>query len=143
MNPLHELPRILDVSAQLLLDKGLTRQMNHDPETGAVDLLGAVMLACGAKDLPTLVHNASEVVPPANMATYDAVENLLDVHSPRGSIIEWNDDPTTTFAEALLLLRKVGDEISSASFWWLRETFRHAPPSIPDPQDTPSQSRTT
>lgn len=95
---------ILFRAAQLIGELGLAKQMNEDPDTGAIDVEGALMLACGVAELGVLVPRASKVLPPARMAVYEALLDHLDTITPGRIVSEWTDQTETTQGEVVELL---------------------------------------
>ena len=109
---------ILEEAAALIQEKGLARQMHQDPETGEVDVEGAVMLACGAETVSVLVPHPSSIIPPANVALYMATMDVLDAAVPCRYISEWTDQMEVTQEQVVELLRSLASEVSSSIVDW-------------------------
>lgn len=101
-------------AATILADRGLSRHMNCDPETGEVDVEGALMLACGAKKVGVLVPYPAEVVPQTQLAVYLSIIDLLDLNVPVEDITKWTDNLEVSQDEVIQLLRTLADTISIA-----------------------------
>ena len=108
---IHEL---LWVAAEILESRGLAKGMTCDPETGEVDLEGAVMLACGAKTLSVLVPYPLSIIPDTSAAPYVAIIDLLDKSVEDANITEWSDQPHIITHDAVRLLRKLADQVAIA-----------------------------
>lgn len=101
-------------SMAIIDERGLAKQVHCDPETGSVDIEGALMLACGAKSLGVLVAVVTDVVPPANMALFDATINYLNAASPAGNLANWNDQPEVTQLQVMEFLHSCACVVASA-----------------------------
>jgi len=109
-----EADKYLRSAATILTDRGLSRHMNCDPETGEVDVEGALMLACGAKKVGVLVPYPAEVVPPTQLAVYLSMIDLLDLNVPEDNITKWTDKWEVSQDEVIQLLNSLADTISIA-----------------------------
>lgn len=105
---------VLRDAAKLVGQRGLARQMHEDPETGEVDVEGAVMLACGAPQISVLVPHPSTIIPPTKVALYTATMDLLDAAVPCRYISEWTDQMEVTQQEVTQLLLSLASEIASS-----------------------------
>lgn len=108
--------KILRDAIQLIEEKGLTRGMHQDPDTGEIDIEGAIMLACGAPQISILVARVDAVVPAAKLAQFDATLDLLDSASPGKNVSEWNDLEETTQEQVLQFLETWAVAVSSAAY---------------------------
>ena len=85
--------------------------MHHDPDTGAVDVEGALMVALGAERLPVLVIDVTTILAERPQALFDACIAMIE--SEVGDLTNWVDGRATQ-AEAMRLLGRLGDEIAIA-----------------------------
>ena len=107
---------VLRKASRLIETKGLARGMHQDPDTKEIDIEGAIMLACGAKELSVLVAKVDSVVPLARLAQFDATLDLLDLASPGKNVSEWNDLEETTQEQVLQFLETWAVAVSSAVY---------------------------
>ena len=107
---------VLRDAAKLIEERGLTRGMHQDPDTGEIDIEGAIMLACGAPQISILVARVDSVVPSARLAQFDAAIDLLDAASPGKCVSEWNDQEETTQEQILQFLETWASVVSSAAY---------------------------
>lgn len=102
----QQLIHVLLKAKNIIAEKGLAKQMHCNPVTGEVDIDGAILLACGAKNLPILVENVFDYIPVTAAANYTQALWLLDAELGQ-DVQEWNDLESTTQEDALKLLSDV------------------------------------
>lgn len=96
--------KLLRRAASVLKEKSLAHGITYDPETGSVDLYGAILIAAGAKPnnlMTDSVHPSDVSLPAHTHAAVEAAFFLLD--AVIGDIDDWNDSATTDDAINALL----------------------------------------
>lgn len=102
---------LLRRAATVLTDRGLSKGAVRNPSGGAVDVTGAMMLACGTKfaDLTDDLAQAVAVIPqahlPAFLEAWEAVDATVD------GLEEWQDAPGSSAADVIGVLLAVAERL--------------------------------
>jgi hypothetical protein len=102
---------LLYKAADILESRGYTHKATHNVLNGAIDVEGALLLACGVKFLPPIVRSGVDVAPDHMKALF--YEALLTFGAVVHGYGNWVNAPHTT-SEAVGALRQTGDIIDIA-----------------------------
>lgn len=94
---------LLEETKSILGQRGHTKQVLNHPETGNVCIVGALMFACHAHEVPMWADKPEDHLPRHKIFLFTEAQRLMGeaVGSP---IMEWNDRPETTFWDCVTLL---------------------------------------
>lgn len=99
----------------ILLERGHTKGVTLHPDSGKVDIRGALLLAAGAK--PRNVQGFVTTPEEAKVATYwipKIYETIDLLEAFYGDIEEWNDNPATTEQHIADALQTVANKLRIA-----------------------------
>lgn len=101
-------------AASLLRTRGLAKGVRVDPSSGAVDVVAALALICGAKesDLLNSVTNVDFRIAPAYEARYFMALEVLDAYHRDFEL--WADREDVKTAEVVSLLRESAERLRQA-----------------------------
>jgi hypothetical protein len=106
---------ILMVAAREVATRGLCRGAVRNRATGTVSVVGAIMVASGvpwkklSDDPEAIATDVPQTTRPAALLAWECVD------SETGDIYAWEDDPSNTTEDAVMLLRGCGDTMAIAN----------------------------
>jgi hypothetical protein len=111
---LHGVDKLLHATADLLQSKGLAKGLRIDPATGAIDIIAALAICCGATETE-LVSSVSTVdfsVATANEAKYFMALDVLNACHPEFE--DWADSSDVTLSDVTNFLTKSAERLERA-----------------------------
>ncbi len=103
---------LLEDAINVLQERPLCKGTVRHRETGAVDVVGALALASGAKFDDLINDYLSIPMPKGRMAAYYAAISLIESAVDEGDVSMWNDAPNRTVEDIEWMLSSLANEIS-------------------------------
>jgi hypothetical protein len=102
---------VLRAAVGVLRQRGLAKGACVDPCTGAVDVTGALQMACGVRrsDLTDDLFEAMAVVPQANLPGFAEAWTALDAIVD--GLEDWQDAQSTSVDDAVALMSRVAADM--------------------------------
>lgn len=100
-------PELLDDAASILKERGHALGVTHDLSTGAVDAMGAICLAAGAKTKNLSDEPTRCGIPKHRVGVALACIEILEFE--HGNIASWSDNASTR--EIVVAFKRLRDQI--------------------------------